>query len=454
MEEEVRISLINFIAKLTKNDSQNGLFLAWNSSFDPCQGLWQGVICDTQNKSVRKLFLNSLNLTGELDVGLLCNAKPLADSLSFLHLEKNKITGGISTEIAKCRQITRLHMSGNQLSGSLPSSLAMLNNLKQLDISNNKFTGTLPAELSWISGLTVFLAQNNQITGEIPKFDFSNFELFDVSDNMFTGRIPDVGGHIHGRSFLDNPELCGDPLPNKCPSLMDKTVEKSKSKGSSTSQILMYTGYMVLGLACLFLILFWVYKRKKSHEEVGGANKVAAVEHDDSIFKTKASSMEHKSGFSGSEISAASVDDSTLVSSSLIVLTDPVVNELKFEDLLSAPAELLGRGKYGSLYKVIYENGMNLVVKRIKDWPISSDDFKRRMERLEGVKHPNVVKALAFYCSKQEKLLVYEYQYNGSLLRLLHGKYTYATNFEQYITFDQICHYTCGRHKYSRKTFL
>lgn len=59
-----------------------------------------------------------------------------------------------------------------------------------------------------------------------------------------------------------------------------------------------------------------------------------------------------------------------------MVLESPAVNGLKFEDLLSAPAELLGRGKHGTLYKVIFENGMNLVVKRIKDWIILSNEFK------------------------------------------------------------------------------
>ncbi|KAH7532545.1 hypothetical protein FEM48_Zijuj04G0031500 [Ziziphus jujuba var. spinosa] len=426
VEDEVKTSLINFIAKLSNNNSQSGLFSGWNSSSDPCQGLWQGVICDTQYNSVRKLFLNSSNLNGELDVGLLCNVKPLADSLSALHLETNMITGGISTEIASCKQLTHLHMSKNQLSGSLPDSLAMLNNLKQLDISNNKFTGDLPADLSRISGLTVFLAQNNQLTGQIPKFDFSNFELFDVSYNKFSGPMPDVKGHIPERSFLGNPELCGDPLPKECPqSSQDKNNVKDennddKSKSSSNNQILMFVGYLVLGLVFLFLIMCWVYKRMKRNEKVDGVNKIASV--DDTIDKQpEAASMEYKSGFSRSEISVASVDESNLVSTSLIVLPGPVVNELKFEDLLKAPAELLGRGKYGSLYRVIYENGMNLVVKRIKGWAISSDDFKVRMERLDQAKHPNVMQAVAFYCSKQEKLLVYEYQHNGSLLRLLHG---------------------------------
>lgn len=423
VEDEGKTSLINFIAKLSNNNRQPGLFLGWNSFSDPCQGHWQGVTCDAQNNQVRKLFLNSSNLHGELDVGLLCNVKPLAASLSILHLEANKITGGISTDIANCKQLTRLHVGRNQLSGSLPDSLAMLSNLKQLDISNNRFTGELPADLSRISGLTVFLAQNNQIAGQIPKFDFSNFELFDVSNNQFSGPIPDVKDHIPASSFLVNPELCGDPLPKKCTySLEDKTNDE-KSKSSSMNQILMFAGYLVLGLAVFFLIMFLVCKRKKSNEKVDGVSKVASV--DDSINKQpKAASMEYKSGFSISEISAASVDESILLSTSLILLPGPVVSELKFEDLLKAPAELLGRGKYGSLYKVIYENGMNLVVKRIKDWAISSDDIKMRMERLNQVKHPNVLQAVAFYSSKQEKLLVYEYQHKGSLLRLLHGKYT------------------------------
>ncbi|KAF9624966.1 hypothetical protein IFM89_016598 [Coptis chinensis] len=43
------------------------------------------------------------------------------------------------------------------------------------------------------------------------------------------------------------------------------------------------------------------------------------------------------------------------------------------------------------------------------------------MEKVDKVKHPNVSLAVAFYCSKEEKLLVYEYQQNGSLFRLLHG---------------------------------
>lgn len=50
----------------------------------------------------------------------------------------------------------------------------------------------------------------------------------------------------------------------------------------------------------------------------------------------------------------ASTESASMASSSLIVLTNPVVKGLRFDDLLKAPAEPLGRGKYGSLYKIIF----------------------------------------------------------------------------------------------------
>ena len=55
-------------------------------------------------------------------------------------------------------------------------------------------------------------------------------------------------------------------------------------------------------------------------------------------------------------------------SSSLIILTNPEVNGLRFEDLLRVLEELLGRGKNGIVYKVVREQqGMVLAVKRVKD---------------------------------------------------------------------------------------
>lgn len=111
-----------------------------------------------------------------------------------------------------------------------------------------------------------------------------------------------------------------------------------------------------------------------------------------------------------------------MVSTSLVVVTTSPVMGLKFDDLLrSQAAELLGRGRFGSVYKVLLEDGSNFAKKRIKEWHISSEEFRSRMEKVIQAKHTNVLPPLAFYCAHQEKLVVYEYQPFGSLLKLLQG---------------------------------
>ncbi|KZV36144.1 putative inactive receptor kinase [Dorcoceras hygrometricum] len=188
----------------------------------------------------------------------------------------------------------------------------------------------------------------------------------------------------------------------------------------STNQILMFSGYFLIGLALLLIVLLWLYKRsKKKEEKIDADNKVVAI--DESTIKPSFSTEELKAGgVSKTDISHASTETG-MVSSSLIVLTSPEVNGLKFEDLLKALAELLGRGSHGSVYKVMCgPQGTSLAVKRIKNWDISSIEFKQRMRRLNQVKHPHVLPPLAFYSSRQEKLLVYEYQQHGSLFRLIH----------------------------------
>ncbi|KAK2661836.1 hypothetical protein Ddye_000410 [Dipteronia dyeriana] len=413
LEAEAKSSLVTFLGKLSNNKGQ--LDRIWNSTSDPCLDLWKGVTCVTQ--TVKILNLTRFNLSGSFDATSLCDDRSLASSLSTLILDGNNIGGDISDDIAKCKHLTRLQVSGNQISGIVSGSLSILNNLKRLDISYNKFSGNLP-DLSRISGLILFLAQYNKLTGNIPTFDFSNLEQFNVSYNDFSGPAPDTKGRFPD-CYLGNPKLCGDQLANKCPSPISNS-ENKKSKNFSKTQILMYSGYSVLAIVLIIFIIYKLLKRKKTEQKAAAVNKVASI--DDNIDKPiVASTDQYKTGETRSEVSFVSGDQSAMVSTSVVVLTSPDVNGLRFEDLLRAPAELLGRGMHSSLYKIMLENGMILVVKRVKNWAISSSEFKHRMQRLDQVRHPNVLSALAFYSSQQEKLLVYEYQQNGSFLRLLHG---------------------------------
>ncbi|KAI3954118.1 hypothetical protein MKW98_017942 [Papaver atlanticum] len=403
-EDDVKLALIKFYNQLAGGSGNSNL--GWDMNTDPCTN-WTGVSCNSKLTAVKKIVLDNLLLPGTLDADSLCTA----DSLTVLSLNNNTITGDIPQGMGGCTQLTHIHLSGNKLSGNLPGSLSNLNNLKRFDISHNNVSGVLP-DFSRISGLVSFLVQNNSLTGEIPQFDFMNLQGFNVSFNNFTGPIPDLKGRFSLDSVMGNPGLCGSPLSNKCP----PTKKESKI---TVEKVLTYSGYMILGLVILIFIVFKLVSNKTpKNEKLHDVAKMESGIESSSKNQSKVTSSDYKSDAIRSEYSITS--ETGMVSSSLVVLTSPIVKGLKFEDLLKAPAELLGRGRHGSLYKVIFEDGMTLAVKRIKDWSISSEEFKSRMQRIDQAKHPNVMDLVAFYCSKQEKLVVYNYQHNGSLFKLLH----------------------------------
>ncbi|KAF8037159.1 hypothetical protein BT93_B0159 [Corymbia citriodora subsp. variegata] len=409
--DDTKRSLVQFMEQLLPADNENrNESWGWNMNSDPCADGWVGVTCDLHNQTVLKVILDELNLIGTFDAGSLCGAR----SLQVLSLNNNSISGEISEEIANCKHLTHLYLSSNRFTGQLPKSIPHLSNLKRIDISNNNFIGELPS-LHKIPGLLSFLAENNHLQGELPEFKFTLLERFNVSNNEFSSQIPDVRGHFSADSFSGNPRLCGQPLPNPC------DPSKAASKKWSTDRFLIYTGYAVLGSVIgLFIVYKIVSKSKSKDEETDDVEKAESDMDDRSIKMNAISGDDFKTSEHRSEYSMTSMD-SGVAPAALVILNSSLVKDLKFEDLLRAPAELLGRGRHGTLYKVMIDNGGTLVVKRIEERAISSEEFKRRMLKIDQAKHPNVLPAVAFYCSRQEKLLVCEHQSNGSLFILLHG---------------------------------
>ncbi|KAI3458298.1 hypothetical protein Pfo_014961 [Paulownia fortunei] len=94
--------------------------------------------------------------------------------------------------------------------------------------------------------------------------------------------------------------------------------------------------------------------------------------------------------------------------------------DVKDEYLTSA--KLLGRGTFGSAYAAAMDNGVRIVVKRLKSVSISEQDFKRHMDIVGNVRHENVAALRAYYSSKNEKLMLYDYYSKGSVYALLHGQ--------------------------------
>lgn len=99
--------------------------------------------------------------------------------------------------------------------------------------------------------------------------------------------------------------------------------------------------------------------------------------------------------------------------------------KFKLEDLLESAADLQRKTLCTSLYKVmIQKNNIVYAVKRLKKLQVSSMEFVESMNRVGMLKHTNVLPLVGYNSTHDEKLLIYKYQQNGSLLSLLESKFS------------------------------
>ncbi|MED6105983.1 hypothetical protein PIB30_000772 [Stylosanthes scabra] len=87
------------------------------------------------------------------------------------------------------------------------------------------------------------------------------------------------------------------------------------------------------------------------------------------------------------------------------------------------PANKLGEGGAGSVFKGILPHGKIVAVKRLffttRQW---TDGFFNEVNLITGIRHKNLVKLLGCSIEGPESLLVYEFVSNGSLDQILFGK--------------------------------
>ncbi|KAL8112888.1 hypothetical protein AgCh_020261 [Apium graveolens] len=81
----------------------------------------------------------------------------------------------------------------------------------------------------------------------------------------------------------------------------------------------------------------------------------------------------------------------------------------------------LGQGGFGTVYKGVLPNGMDIAVKRLsrKSWQ-GIEEFKNEIILIAKLQHRNLVRLLSCSIEGDEKLLIYEYMTNKSLDRFIY----------------------------------
>ncbi|KAL6972863.1 non-specific serine,threonine protein kinase [Sarracenia purpurea var. burkii] len=85
----------------------------------------------------------------------------------------------------------------------------------------------------------------------------------------------------------------------------------------------------------------------------------------------------------------------------------------------------LGEGGFGSVYWGQLWDGSQIAVKRLKVWSNKADmEFAVEVEVLARVRHKNLLNLRGYCAEGQERLIVYDYMPNLSLLSHLHGHHS------------------------------
>lgn len=383
-----------------ERDALLALAAGFNNSF--LHHNWTGIMCydndppywfgiECSNGRVTGVRLENLGLTGEIKVDALVNLT----ELTIISLKDNSISGQLM-DFSNNQKFTDIDLSGNRFEGAIPLSFLKLNSLASLQL------------------------QVNNLSGSIPRFNQTSLKVFNVSYNNLSGPIPNakVLQSFNWSSYVGNPELCGPPSSSDCNSKIDTSDNNghNKSKFFKSSKfgpfLLVVDVVALVVLWFLFIIYFKKYKKlKKKLEE-----KHILVKDEEKDEKIKMEAGEKK-------VAAGEEEKGKLV----------FMNEERYfelDDLLKASAEGLGGGNFGNCYKTMLESGPIVVVKRLRDLkPLSSEEFEKQVRIFAEPKHPNLLSLLAYYYSKNEKLLLYKFASGGNVYNRLHGKFTRSSYF-------------------------
>ncbi|KAG8650893.1 hypothetical protein MANES_07G079501v8 [Manihot esculenta] len=380
---------------------------------------------------VTKLVLEYLNLSGTLD-GKILNQ---LDQLRVLSFKGNSISGQIPN-FSGLLNLKSLFLSSNNFSGDFPDSITNLHRLKVIVLSGNQISGSIPMSLLKLTRLYVLYLQDNSLVGAIPPLNQTSLRFFNLSNNQLSGQIPLTSALIrfNRSSFSGNINLCGQQIKKPCSNFgpssspVSPTVPPSSKPSSKRSKLIKIIagvcGFLVLCLIGLLVLCFECkYRRKEGSVVEEGRSKTKGI-----LGGSDNGCVNGRNGGGGSGMGdnngVFSWEGEGLGTLVFLGAGDQQMS-YSLEDLLKASAETLGRGTMGSTYKAVMESGFIVTVKRLKDsrYP-RVEEFRRHMDLLGRLRHPNLVPLRAYFQAKEERLLVYDYFPNGSLFSLLHGTRT------------------------------
>ncbi|KAL0890929.1 hypothetical protein Bca101_014912 [Brassica carinata] len=368
--------------------------LNWNETTPLCRN-WTGVTCNHNESRIIALRLPAIGLNGQIPP----NTISRVSALRVLSLRSNRLSGPFPMGFSELKDLAFLYLEDNDFSGPLPSDFSVWKKLVSLNLSNNRFNGTVPVSLSGLKRLQSLNLANNSLSGVVPDelSSLSTLKEIDLSNNNLHGPLPSWLLRFPPSSY----QGIGGDVTHFQPPPPEPTRKKPKPSFLGLTEtvfllIVISVSVVLLGVSAFAFALCYLRR------------KLGIVKDD------------HKLQMKGG-MSSEKFDSRMEEANNRLSFFEGCTYSFDLEDLLRASAEILGKGTFGTTYKAVLEDATSVAVKRLKDVAAGKRDFEQQMEVIGGIKHENVVELKAYYYSKDEKLMVYDYFSSGSVASLLHG---------------------------------
>ncbi|XP_026665861.2 probable inactive receptor kinase At5g10020 [Phoenix dactylifera] len=406
---------------------------------------------------------------------------PSYNHLESLDLSDNQLSGSLPPEIGSLQRLKLLDLGRNALSGELPSEIGELDGLEFLDLSVNHFKGRIP-EMPQRS-LEVFNISYNDLSGPVPqnlqRFPRSSFHpgnafliLPDDTDaledntrsaqhsrfrtSIWAAIIVCSFGAVMlivvvllaaqkmwfkeycGKNEFKGPAIIRDANPLRFDL---HYTHNSEAKDSLPVPI---------SFSCKHLLASSSRSTSRQGDLVTNTAECSYSKYgSDSAFlelgelKNFPSTIEYKSSLGLPLPSAPHYIDSHLTEQPAVWHVgspDRLVGELFFfddslvftaDELSRAPAEILGRGSFGTKYKAILDCGHVLTIRLLHSGLLKQQkEFAREAKRIGTIGHPNII-SVRGYCwgpTEQGRLIIADYANGYSLADYLYestpGRYS------------------------------
>ncbi|XP_059310941.1 probable LRR receptor-like serine/threonine-protein kinase At3g47570 [Lycium ferocissimum] len=328
--------------------------------------------------SLREVYLDSNNFIASIPSSLW----KLKDIKRF-NLSSHFFNGSLSLEVGNIKAALLLDLSRNHISGNIPSTLGGLQKLIQLSLAHNRIEGSIPETFGELINLETLDLSYNNMSGVIPKSleALKQLDSFNVSFNKLHGEVLSGGPFVHPpyQSFMSNEGLCGNPQKH-VPSCPLYSKNRSNSKKRRMIWIVVASSVIfVIGLASAIVFVLIRRRGKTINDEDAWLPEVAPQR----ISYYELQRATH--GFDGNN--------------------------------------LLGSGRFGSVYEGTLADGMIVVVKVFNvQLECTFQIFDRECEILRNIRHRNLTNIISSCCNLDFKALILEYMPNESLDKLLYSR--------------------------------